>query len=332
MFTKEKFLDYYQKVPVVELPSNTSQKPLVSVGVIAYQAEQYIRDCLEGILMQKTNFDFEILVGEDESSDKTREICIEYAQKFPDKIKLFLHSRKNNILTYGNPTGLFNYRNNLVNAKGKYWATCDGDDYWIDPLKLQKQVDFLEANEDYGLIYANKQIVCNDKLGREEALLLEKVKETDSLNRKNHVSGNIFWNLLENDLINTLTVCVRKELMLDYLDKFHTKEYILGSSLWLHAATFLKIKHVNEEWAAFRVHGMALSAIDGFIDKRLPLVKQAALFTYLSEIKNNPDLINEEILLETLEFIIKSKFITEEEKEPTYSFLEKNPKYKNQLN
>ena len=332
MFTKEKFLETYQKVPVVEYPSNTSQKPLVSVGVIAYQAESYIRDCLEGILMQRTNFDFEILVGEDESSDKTREICIEYAEKFPDKIKLFLHSRKNNILSYGKPSGFFNYRNNLVNAKGKYWATCDGDDYWIDPLKLQKQVDFLESNEDYGLIYANKKIVCDDKLGNKEALLLEKVKKDDSLNRKKHLSGNIFWNLLENDLINTLTVCIRKDLMLDYFDKFHTKEYILGYGLWLHAATYLKIKHVSEEWAAFRVHGEAMSTIDGFMDKRLPLVKQAALFSYLSEINYNPDLINEEVLLKTLKFISKNKFLTDDEKEPTLSFLKKNPKYINQLN
>jgi glycosyltransferase involved in cell wall biosynthesis len=68
--------------------------PLVSVTVTAYQHVNYIKECLDGIIMQKTNFDFEIIVGEDESTDGTRELCIEYAEKYPDKIRLFLRDRK----------------------------------------------------------------------------------------------------------------------------------------------------------------------------------------------------------------------------------------------
>ena len=113
--------------------------------------------------MQKTDFDFEILLGEDESTDGTREICIEYAKKYPDKIRLFLHKRENVIYINGNPTGRFNFLYNLTISKGKYIALCEGDDYWTDPLKLQKQVDFLEKNEDYNVCCTYADKLVNDK-------------------------------------------------------------------------------------------------------------------------------------------------------------------------
>ena len=142
MPSKEKFLAKYQKVPVVEFQNKVCKNPLVTVLVLTYQHVSYISKCLDGILMQETNFDFEILVGEDESSDGTRDICIEYAKKYPDKIRLFLHSRENNIEIYDKLTAKFNSSYCHYSAKGKYLALCEGDDFWIDPLKLQKQVDF----------------------------------------------------------------------------------------------------------------------------------------------------------------------------------------------
>ena len=129
-----------------------TEKPLVSVSVVTYNHANYINQCLDGILLQNTSFPFEILLGEDASSDGTREICIEYANKYPDKIRLFLHSRENNIKIGGHPTGRFNFLYNLSKARGKYIALCEGDDYWINPFKLQKQVDYLEKNQEYALV------------------------------------------------------------------------------------------------------------------------------------------------------------------------------------
>ena len=97
----EEFRNKYQKVPVDEYPNTVLKdipKPMVSCRVSTYMHAPYIKQCLDGVLMQKTEFPFEIVIGEDESNDGTREICIEYAQKYPDKIRLFLHSRENNIL------------------------------------------------------------------------------------------------------------------------------------------------------------------------------------------------------------------------------------------
>jgi len=143
----EEFKKKYEKVHVDLFPNYVTEYPVVSVFVQTYQQVNYIKDCLEGILMQQTDFPFEILLGEDQSTDGTREICIEYAERSPDKIRLFLHHRENNIKINGNFTSRFNVIYNLFSARGKYIAVCEGDDYWTDPLKLQKQVDFMEANK-----------------------------------------------------------------------------------------------------------------------------------------------------------------------------------------
>ena len=127
--------------------------PLVSICCITYNHFNFIIDALEGFLRQKTDFNFEICLGEDESNDGTREICQEYAEKYPDKIRLFLRSRKDVIYVCGRATGQFNLIETLNKCDGKYIALCEGDDYWTDPYKLQKQVDFMEANKNASLCY-----------------------------------------------------------------------------------------------------------------------------------------------------------------------------------
>lgn len=151
------FQKKYQKKPVQENLNEVNDEPLISVCVQTYQHVNYIRQCLDGILMQKTTFPIEVLLGDDESTDGTREICIKYAQKHPDKIRLFLHQRENNIKINGTPTGRFNFMYNLYSARGKFTALCEGDDYWTDPLKLQKQVDFLEANDEFAICFHQVQ-------------------------------------------------------------------------------------------------------------------------------------------------------------------------------
>jgi len=122
--------------------------PIVSVCVQTYNHENYIRGCLEGIINQKTNFIFELILGEDDSKDKTRLICIEYANKYPDKIRLFLRNRALTQL-YDNQGQLLRRLNGIftrMSARGKYIALCEGDDFWIDPLKLQKADRFFGRN------------------------------------------------------------------------------------------------------------------------------------------------------------------------------------------
>ena len=133
-------------------------KPLISISCMTYNHASFIRECLDGFLMQKTNFTFEILIHDDASTDGTKEIIEEYVAKYSDLI-LPIYQTENQYAKFG---GGMNPRFNFPRAKGKYIALCEGDDYWTDPLKLQKQVDFLEANPDYVLTGHDVKLVDAD--------------------------------------------------------------------------------------------------------------------------------------------------------------------------
>lgn len=117
---------------------------LVTVVTLAFNQEKYIRQCLEGIVSQKTTFRFELIVHDDASSDNTANIIREYQQKYPSIVKAIL--QEENQYSKGGKIGA---RFIYPIAKGKYIAECEGDDYWCDPNKLQKQVDFLEQHPEY---------------------------------------------------------------------------------------------------------------------------------------------------------------------------------------
>jgi len=121
--------------------------PLVTISCITYNHEKYIRDAIESFLAQQTSFPIEILIHDDASTDKTTNIIREFEQKHPDLI-FPLYQTENQYSKGVKPEKI-----NQDRARGKYLAYCEGDDYWPDPLKLQKQVDFLEANPDYSLTY-----------------------------------------------------------------------------------------------------------------------------------------------------------------------------------
>ena len=147
-------------------------KPTVSIHCITYNHANFIKIALDSFLMQKTKFPFEICLGEDDSNDGTREICQRYAGIYPEKVRLFLRNRKDVISISGHETGHYNVMETLKECNGKYIAFCAGDDYWTDPYKLQKQVDFLEANPKFVLTTHKVQVV-NEKgqdLGRDRDL------------------------------------------------------------------------------------------------------------------------------------------------------------------
>ena len=132
---------------------------LVSIVCITYNHENYIEDAINGFLMQKTDFNFEILIHDDASTDNTAKIIRKYEEKYPSLIKVIY--QKENQYSQGKAL-----ESNLYKmARGKYLAMCEGDDYWIDENKLQKQVDFLENNEEYYATYHNVLIV--DEKGKE---------------------------------------------------------------------------------------------------------------------------------------------------------------------
>ncbi len=136
---------------------DNSDTPLVSVRCITYNHEPYIAQALDGFLMQKTNFPFEVIVHDDASPDKTADIIREYEAKFPKIIKP-IYETENQYSKHDGSLG------RIMDAacKGKYIALCEGDDYWIDENKLQLQVDFLEGNSEYGMCYSKAKILQNN--------------------------------------------------------------------------------------------------------------------------------------------------------------------------
>ena len=139
-------------VDTVEDMGRLPEQPLVSVWMITYNHEKFIAQALDGILMQEVDFPYEIVLGEDYSTDRTREIVCDYQRRHPDKIRLRLsrenlwsHKLKNSI-------GV------LSACRGKYIALCEGDDYWTDPKKLQKQVDILEAHPECSACFTNAAV------------------------------------------------------------------------------------------------------------------------------------------------------------------------------
>lgn len=135
----------------------------VSVCLITFKHEDYIQTCLDSILAQKTNFEFEIIIGEDHSPDRTASIVKAYADKYPDKIKAYIRPV--------NVGAKVNFLHCFFDCQGEYIVHIEGDDYWTSPEKLQKQVDFLDCHPEASACFHNAQIIYEDGTGREPSVI-----------------------------------------------------------------------------------------------------------------------------------------------------------------
>lgn len=188
--------------------------PLVSIIVLTYNHSSYIEKCVTSLLNQKTDFDFEIVLGEDGSTDGTREKCIEIAKNNPS-IKLILQDRANVIYINGAPTGRYNFMTCYASTRGKYVAWCEGDDFWESTDKLQKQVDILEQNplasgSFHDTFFCDYQDVKTG-LFRENLLAIMNLADTISSSSPFHTSSfmvrksslelpNFMWSVMSSDM------------------------------------------------------------------------------------------------------------------------------------
>lgn len=179
----------------------------LSVSLITYNHEEYLAQSIESILNQKTDFDFELVIGEDCSKDNSRQICLEYKEKYPDKIRLILHDDNVGILK--------NFLGNISYCKGEYVALLEGDDYWIDEYKLQKQVDALEADVDkkHAFCFHNVKLLFDENVeGNNRLYNSSKTKET-------YVASH----LIENDwFAHTSSLMIRNGLIDQFPEVFYT--------------------------------------------------------------------------------------------------------------
>lgn len=169
--------------------------PLVSIICLTYNEEKYVRDCLDGFVMQKTSFPFDVYIYDDASTDATQSIILEYVERFPDIFKPTFYEENQ----YSKGERFIGLREGFNTANGKFIAYCEGDDYWTDPFKLQKQVDFLETNPEYS-VCAHETVIRNDTDPKEDGTLFTHTKVNLFLDRTTRnryslsdtLTGNIF--------------------------------------------------------------------------------------------------------------------------------------------
>jgi len=226
----------------------------VSVAMLTYNHEKYIAQAIESVLMQETDFDYEIVIGEDCSTDKTREIVIEYQKKHPDKIQLLLPEK--------NIGANANYIQTNYACNGEYLAYLEGDDFWIDREKLQKQVSFLDDNTELSMCFTGAR----------------KIDEKGALIYDNMVAERYRKTLSQKDLLSdyvppALTVmtrryplvfpkCSHRIINLDYFESVMLTEY--GDAGYLSDITACSRMHGGGIWSMkseefYTLHGLELS-------------------------------------------------------------------------
>lgn len=213
--------------------------PVVSVCITTYNHGLFIKQCIESILAQETDFEFELILGEDHSTDGTRDICMDYAAQYPSRIRLVLHHRENVKTIMGSQTGRFNFLFNLAQARGKYIALTDGDDFWNDPTKLQRQFEILESDSTYSLCCHPVNILREDVLDENRDFPYPPGRYTAK-------------DLAERNFIHTTTCMFRRpESLPDWL--WHT--YMADYPLHMLNTSRGDIYLLEERMATYRVHG-----------------------------------------------------------------------------
>lgn len=220
----------------------------VSVIMLAYNHEKFIAQAIEGVLMQQTNFEYELVIGEDFSPDKTRQICLDYEAKFPDKVRVL--KREKNLGGGGQPNFIDCYKNT---SSSTYVALCEGDDYWTSPHKLQKQVDFLEKSTDFAMCFHNTEVVFFEE--NQPSYRLNEDLTKDIFTLDDLIGEDEIW------FMATASIMYRRAAIGNLPDWF-VKTKSGDIPLHILAARNGKIKYINELMAAYRKHAGGQSLTD----------------------------------------------------------------------
>ncbi len=210
--------------------------PLISVHMITYNHEPYLAEAIEGVIRQQTEFPFELIIGEDCSTDKTREIALAFQRHKPDKVAV--------LYSDSNVGALHNSTRVLQKTRGKYVAFCEGDDYWHDASKLQKQVSFLEAHPDHALVHCAFRVQTGQTIELPNWVVPSAVP-----------TGRVFEKLLEANFIATCTVCMRRSVAANYYaSNFRTRGYLMDDyPHWLFASREGFFAYIPDLLATYRV-------------------------------------------------------------------------------
>ncbi|HEY1807556.1 MAG TPA: glycosyltransferase [Acidobacteriaceae bacterium] len=209
----------------------------VSVAMITYNHEKYIARAIESIISQNVHFQYEIVIGEDCSTDATRAVILDFHRRYPDRIRLLLRDH--------NVGAMRNFVDTIEACRGEYLALLEGDDYWISSDKLQRQVDFLDGHPECALCCGRAKVhyeVGAEKFGPRGDLFPSRPPGTYKIE-----------DILEDNFIATCTAVVRRELIGRFPEWFY--EVKLGDwPLFAMVALHGDIELMDEILAAYRIH------------------------------------------------------------------------------
>lgn len=231
-----KFVPLLEPIPITEHKWPEGILPMVYTRTMTYNHELYIRECIEGILMQKTTFPVQVLIHDDASTDSTPDIVREYERRYPQLIKVYYQDEN----SYSSP------QKNQLRAEfsswkvGKYEAPCEGDDYWIDPLKLQKQFEFLETNPDYSMCFHNAIIITTS----------ETKKNADIFNNYCSDCDLTFHDLINKWVVPTASVMFIRELCVlpEWMVRIYSGDFSMLLTLYIKG----KIKYLDMISSVYR--------------------------------------------------------------------------------
>lgn len=221
------------------------EQPKVIVWCLTYNQKDFIHDALDGFVMQKTSFPFEVVVHDDASTDGTTDIVVDYAQKFPDIITPMVEQE--NQWQKGGLKHIIGIMNDK-HRRAQYIAFCEGDDYWTDPQKLQRQVDFLDSHPDYSMCFhsAKKKYETDAKAWI----------DCEHIQDKDYDATDVFVNWT----VPTASVLCRKEAM-DFYANLKHPERIQNYDIFiiLSCAMIGKIRGMHEQMSVYRIQGEGLT-------------------------------------------------------------------------
>lgn len=205
---------------------------------MTYNQDEYIRSCLEGFVMQKTNFPFVAVIHDDASTDNTASIILEYASKYPAIIKPYIEKENQ----WSKHDGSLGRIMDSLTTHSKYIAFCEGDDYWTDPYKLQKQVDLLESDENIKLVYTSYECV-----GHNGDTIKRKGYEA---NMRMSSSGDVLSKLFLRNFIQTCSVCMRTDIFTSEVMKGCPSKY--DYAYFLASACSGDMAYIPQKTCAYR--------------------------------------------------------------------------------
>jgi len=231
-------------------PAVLLKNPLVSVCMVTYNHAPYIAQAIEGVLQQETSFPIELIIGEDCSTDRTREIVLNFQRKYPNIIRV--------ITSLKNVGANKNVERTRIACRGKYIAFCDGDDYWHDPYKLRKQVDYLEDHPKCGLVYSSYDVhhcksnkTIKDFIRYRKWEIIKNPKLTDYFIKLKNKGGSRVG-------ILTCTVMVRRNIYEQIIESdpylHKSGNFLMGDiQMWAELINIAEVHYIPESMATYNI-------------------------------------------------------------------------------